>query len=182
MTSKEERKELMEEMQFGMLVMSDLEDPITHQRAIPGDLLTTDAAAQDDWFHVYSIKNIFARYGEGAFFACCAPEKPEDLEKWKQWAELLPEETDRHHQMLLMTKVRIGTVFNATEPKVVKLLIDAGADISTENYRTLRIAKRFYPEVYRMLRTEYPAVVKKAASEVDEIVEFTKTWEVSDHE
>ena len=34
MTSKEERKELMEEMQFGMLVMSTLEDLITHQKAI----------------------------------------------------------------------------------------------------------------------------------------------------
>ena len=183
MTSKEERKELMEEMQFGMLVMSTLEDPITHQKAIPGDLLTTDAAAQDDWFHVYSIKNIFARYGEGAFFACCAPEKPEDLEKWKQWAELLPEETDRHHQMLLMTKVRIGTVFNATEPKVVKLLIDAGADISTENYKVIRMAKQYYPEVYKMLRTEYPNVVRKASKLVEDPA-YTESdvQEVNSHE
>ena len=168
MTSKEERKELMKEMQFGMLVMSDLDDPITHQKAIPGDLLTTDAAEQDEWFHVYSIKNIFAKYGEGAFFACCAPEKPEDLEKWNQWAELLPEETSTHHQMLLMTKVRIGTVFNATEPKVVKLLIDAGADISTENYRIIRVTRQYYPEVYQMLRMEYPDVVKKALKLADD--------------
>ena len=179
MTSKEERKELMEEMQFGMLVMSTLEDPITHQKAIPEDLLTTDAAAQDDWFHVYSIKNIFARYGEGAFFACCTPEKPEDLEKWKQWVELLPEEMDRHHQMLLMTKVRIGTVFNATEPKVVKLLIDAGADISTENYKVIRMAKQYYPEVYKMLRTEYPNVVRKAVKNVEDSADVE---EVENHE
>lgn len=179
MNSKEERKELMKEMQFGMLVYSDLEDPITHQRAIPGDLLTTDAPAQDEWFHVYSIKNIFARYGEGAFFACCTPEKPEDLEKWKQWAELLREETGTHHQMLLMNKVRIGTVLNATEPKVVKLLIDAGADIATEDYRLVRIAKRYYPAVYRMLRTEYADVLKKREKELDDML---KEMEVVDHE
>lgn len=174
MNSKEERKELMQEMRFGMLITSDLEDPITHAKAIPGDLLVTEDTSQDDWFHVYAIKNIFSRYGAGCFFACCAPEKPEDLEKWNQWYDIVGPEPDRHHMMLLMNKVRIGTVLNATEPKVVKMMIDAGADITTENYRLIRVAYNYYPEVFRMLRVEYPDQVNKILPKLRGMMEDIK--------
>lgn len=164
MNTKEQRKELMEEMQFGMVLKNDLTDPWSGQKMCPGDLMEIKDGDLEDYFRISSIKNIFSQFGEGGFFACIHPQNSVDLQQWKEWAKTLTPELSTNHIVLLSSKVRVGTILNITEPKVVKLMLDAGADIATENYRLIRMSYMYYPAIFQMLQQEYPKLVKKVIS------------------
>ena len=164
MNTKEQRKELMEEMQFGMVLKNDLTDPWSGQKMCPGDLVEIKDGDLDDYFRISSIKNVFSQFGEGGFFACIHPQNSVDLQQWKEWAKTLTPEISANHIVLLSSKVRVGTILNIAEPKVIKLMLDAGADITTENYRLIRMSYMYYPAIFQMLQKEYPKLVQNVIS------------------